>query len=105
MVTWQLALFVDPFYSVTTLVVCLVYTPLHYSSLHRYKLLITCMAILLSYPDYQSVLVSLSCVVGGMLSERVGSMHPRMHYVSVSLVQNAVCTCCAYVGKCEKGFV
>ena len=20
-------------------------------------------------------------------------------------VQNAVCTCCAYVGKCEKGFV
>ena len=44
--------------------------------------------------------------VGGMLSERVGSMHARMpHYVSISLVQNAVCTCCAYVGKCEKGFV
>ena len=39
------------------------------------------------------------------ISERVGSMHPCMHYVSVSLVQNAVCTCCAYVGKCEKGFV
>ena len=32
-----------------------------------------------------------------------GSMHPRMHYVSVSPVQNAVCMCCAYVGKCEKG--
>ena len=45
------------------------------------------------------------CVIGGMLSMRVGSMHPRMHYVSVSLVQNAVCTCCAYVGKCEKGSV
>ena len=32
-------------------------------------------------------------------------MHPSMHYVSISLVQNAVCTCCPYVGKCEKGFV
>ena len=32
-----------------------------------------------------------------------GCMHPRMHYVSVSPVQNAVCMCCAYVGKCEKG--
>ena len=91
MVTWQLALFVDPFYSITTLVVCLVYTPLHYSALYRYKLLITCMTILLSYPDYQSVLgASLSCVMGGMLSKRVGSMHPRMHYVCISLVQNAV---------------
>ena len=46
----------------------------------------------------------LSCVVGGMLSERVGSMHARMHYVCVS-VQNAVCTCCTCVGKREKGFV
>ena len=45
----------------------------------------------------------MSCVVGGMLSERVGSMHPRMHYVCVSLVQNAVCMCCAYVGKRKKG--
>ena len=26
---------------------------------------------------------SLSCVVGGMLSERVGSMHARMDYVCV----------------------
>ena len=30
-------------------------------------------------------------------------MHPRMHYVCASLAQNAVCTCCAYVGKCERG--
>ena len=36
--------------------------------------------------------VSLSCVVGGMLSEREGSMHSRMHYMCVSLVQNAVYT-------------
>ena len=43
----------------------------------------------------------------GMLSERVGSMHAHicMHYVCASLVQNAVWTCCAYVEKCEKGFV
>ena len=32
-----------------------------------------------------------------MLSERVGSMHARKHFVCTSLVQNAVCTCCAYV--------
>ena len=32
-------------------------------------------------------------------------MHARMDYVYVSLVQNAVCMWCAYVGKCEKGFV
>ena len=39
-------------------------------------------------------------------AKREGGVYaPRMHYVSVSLVQNAVCTCCAYVGKCEKGFV
>ena len=30
-------------------------------------------------------------------------MDARMHYVCVSLVQNEVCTCCDYVGKCEKG--
>ena len=30
-------------------------------------------------------------------------MDARIHYVCVSLVQNAVYTCCAYVGKCEKG--
>jgi len=30
-------------------------------------------------------------------------MHARMHYMCISRVQNAVCTCCAYVGKCEKG--
>ena len=30
-------------------------------------------------------------------------MDARMHYVCISLVQNAVYTCCAYVGKCEKG--
>ena len=46
---------------------------------------------------------NLSCVVGGVLSERVGSMDARMHYVRVSLVQNAVCTCCAYVGSVKKG--
>ena len=39
-------------------------------------------------------------------AKREGGVYaPRMHYVSVSLVQNTVCTCCAYVGKCEKGFV
>ena len=32
-------------------------------------------------------------------------MDARMHYICVSLVQNAVCTCCTYVGKCEKGLV
>ena len=31
--------------------------------------------------------------------------HVRMHYVCASLVQNAVWMCCAYVEKCEKGFV
>ena len=32
-----------------------------------------------------------------------GVYGPHMHYMCVSLVQNAVCTCCAYVGKglCE----
>ena len=45
---------------------------------------------------------SLSCVVGGILNERVGSIHARMHYVCVSLVQNAACTSCAYIGKREK---
>ena len=64
-----------------------------------------CIYTLLLDRWWSSLGASLSCVVGGMLSERVGSMHPCMHYVSVSLVQNAVCTCCAYVGKCEKGFV
>jgi len=43
--------------------------------------------------------------VGGMLSERVRTMHTRMHYVCPSLVQNSVCTCYAYVGMCEKGLV
>ena len=39
-------------------------------------------------------------------AKREGGVYaPRMHYVSVSLVQNAVCTCCAYVGKFEKRFV
>ena len=33
----------------------------------------------------------------GMLSERVGSIHASKHFVCASLVQNAVCTCCAYV--------
>ena len=32
---------------------------------------------------WSSLGASLSCVVGGMLSERVGSMHARMHYVCV----------------------
>ena len=41
--------------------------------------------------------------VGGMVSERVESMDARMYYVCVSLVQNAVCTCCAYVGSVKKG--
>ena len=40
---------------------------------------------------------SLSCVVGGMLGERVGFMHAHVHYVCISLVQNAVYTRCAYV--------
>ena len=43
--------------------------------------------------------------IGSMLSERVRSMHARKYYMYVSLVQNAVCTCCAYVGKYGKGFV
>ena len=38
-------------------------------------------------------------VRGGMLSERVGSMHARMHYVCASLVHNVVCTCYASVKK------
>ena len=54
---------------------------------------------------WSSLGASLSCVVGSMLSERVGSMDARMHYVCVSLVQNAACTSCESVGKCEKGFV
>ena len=53
---------------------------------------------------WSSLGASLSCVVGDMLSERVGFMHTCMHYLCVS-VQNGVSTCCAYVGNCEKGFV
>ena len=33
----------------------------------------------------------------GMLSDMVGSMHACKHFVCARLVQNAVCTCCAYV--------
>ena len=40
----------------------------------------------------------------GMLSERVGSMHVRKHYVCASLVQNAVCRCCALCTSVKKGF-
>ena len=66
----------------------------------------TCFAVLLVLRLLRLTLeASLSCVVGGMLSERVRSRHTRMYYVYVSFVQNAVCTCCAYVGKCGKGFV
>ena len=36
------------------------------------------------------------------LSERVGSMKTRMHYVFASLVQDAVCTCCALRRKVWK---
>ena len=39
------------------------------------------------------------CCVISMLSERMGSMHVRMHYVCKSLIQNAVCTCCALCRK------
>ena len=38
----------------------------------------------------------------GMLSERVGSMHARKHYVCTSLVQNGVCTCCALCRSMKK---
>ena len=42
--------------------------------------------------------MSLMCMMRhGMLSKRVGSMHAHKHFVCASLVQNAVCTCCAYV--------
>ena len=40
----------------------------------------------------------------GMLSERVESMHAHKHYMCASLVQNAMCTCCAlcsYKGLCK----
>ena len=38
-------------------------------------------------------------------AKREGGVYGRrMHYVCVSLVQNAACTC-TYVGKCEKGLV
>ena len=49
---------------------------------------------------WSSLGASLTCVVawpGAVLSERVGSMHARMHYVSRMQ--------CAYVEKCAKGFV
>ena len=39
----------------------------------------------------------------GMLSERVGSMHAHKHYVCTSLVQNAVCRCCALCRSVKKG--
>ena len=38
-------------------------------------------------------------------AKQEGGVYARhVHYVCVS-VQNEVCTCCAYVGKREKGFV
>ena len=39
----------------------------------------------------------------GMLSERMGSMHARKHYVCARLVQNPVCTCCALCRSVKKG--
>ena len=30
-------------------------------------------------------------------------MNACMHYVCISLAENAVCTCCAYVGSVRKG--
>ena len=39
----------------------------------------------------------------GMLSKRVGSMHACKHYMCASLVQNAVCTCCALCRSVKKG--
>ena len=39
----------------------------------------------------------------GMLSERVGSMHAHKHYMCTSLVQNAVCRCCALCRSVKKG--
>ena len=38
-----------------------------------------------------------------MLRKRVGSTHACMHSVCVSLIQNAVCMCCACVEKYENG--
>ena len=38
-----------------------------------------------------------------MLSERVASMHTRKCCVCASLVQNAVCTCCASCRSVKKG--
>ena len=38
-----------------------------------------------------------------MLSERVGSMNTHKHYVCASLVQNAVCMCCALYRSVKKG--
>ena len=38
-----------------------------------------------------------------MLRERVGSMHTRKRCVCASLVQNAVCTCCALCRSVKKG--
>ena len=38
-------------------------------------------------------------------AKREGGVYAPPYALRVSLVQNAVCTCCAYVGKFEKGFV
>ena len=47
-----------------------------------------------------------ACCGAAWLTERVGSVHARMHYACASLVQNVVCTCCALCReKCEKAFV
>ena len=37
--------------------------------------------------------------------KREGGVYGHPYALRVSLVQNAVCTCSAYVGKCEKGLV
>ena len=55
---------------------------------------------------WSSVGASLSCVVGGMLSERVGSMDARMHYVCVkSCPECNVHMLYLWCRKCEKGLV
>ena len=54
---------------------------------------------------WSSVGASLSCVVGSMLSERVGSMHARMHYVCVKSCPECSVHMLYLCRKCEKGLV
>ena len=38
-----------------------------------------------------------------VVNKRVGSIHARKHYVCASLIQNAVCRCCALCRSVIKG--